>query len=47
MFLKILCENNDDLLRILNKSIQQIPGVARTETFITPDQPIDKQVPLK
>ena len=47
MFLKILCENNDDLLRILNKSIQQIAGVARTETFITLDQPIDKQVPLK
>lgn len=47
VFLKILCENNDDLLRILNKSIQQIPGVARTETFITLDQPIDKQVPLK
>ena len=38
---KILCKNNEDLMNVLNKKIQAIDGVSRTETFISLDQQID------
>lgn len=46
IFIKILCKNNEDLMLILNKEIQRINGVARTETFISLDQQIERQISI-
>lgn len=46
IFIKILCKNNNDLMHLLNNDIQQIKGVARTETFISLDQQIDRQIKI-
>ncbi len=46
IFLKILCRDNEHLMNILNKKIQTIKGVSRTETFISLNQQIDKQITL-
>jgi len=43
---KILCKNNEDLMNVLNKKIQAIDGVSRTETFISLDQQIDRQIKI-
>ena len=44
IFIKILCKNNEDLMHLLNKDIQNIKGISRTETFISLDQQIDRQI---
>ena len=44
VFLKILCRDNEHLMRVLNKNIQAIDGVSRTETFISLDQQIKRQI---
>lgn len=44
IFIKILCKNNTDLMHLLNHDIQRIKGVARTETFISLDQQISRQI---
>jgi Lrp/AsnC family transcriptional regulator for asnA, asnC and gidA len=31
---EIVCENDDDLIQLLNKRIRAIPGVQSTETFV-------------
>ncbi len=46
IFIKILCRDNEHLMNLLNKEIQSIKGVARTETFISLDQRIDRQISL-
>ena len=46
IFIKILCKNNEDLMSILNKDIQRIKGVSRTETFISLDQQIKRQISI-
>lgn len=43
IFLKILCKDNDHLLEILNK-VQKQKGVLRTETFISLEQSISRQL---
>ena len=44
IFIKIMCKNNEDLMHLLNKNIQSIKGVSRTETFISLDQQVDRQI---
>lgn len=44
VFLKILCKDNEHLMNVLNKNIQAIEGVSRTETFISLDQQIKRQI---
>ncbi len=44
VFIKILCKNNQDLIRILETKIQQINGVSKIETFISLQQQIDRQI---
>lgn len=44
IFLKILCRDNEHLMHVLNKNIQAIDGVSRTETFISLDQQIKRQI---
>ena len=43
IFLKVLCKDNDHLMMILNK-IQKLKGVTRTETFISLEQSINRQL---
>ncbi len=44
VFIKILCKNNEHLMHLLNKKIQAIEGVSRTETFISLNQQIERQI---
>ena len=46
IFVKILCRDNEHLMQVLNHEIQNIKGVARTETFISLDQQIDRQMKI-
>ncbi len=46
IFLKILCKDNMHLMNVLNKKIQQIDGVTRTETIISLEQAINRQIKL-
>lgn len=46
IFLKILCKDNEHLMTVLNKDIQAIEGVSRTETFISLNQQIDRQIKI-
>ena len=41
---KLLCKDNEDLMEILTKKIQTIKGVSRTETYISLDQQINRQI---
>jgi Lrp/AsnC family transcriptional regulator, regulator for asnA, asnC and gidA len=46
MLIKILCKDNEHLMKVLNHHIQTIEGVSRTETFISLNQQIDRQISL-
>ena len=46
ILIKILCRDNSHLMQLLNSKIQAIEGVSRTETFISLDQQIDRQIQL-
>ena len=46
VFIKILCKDNEHLMRLLNQKIQKIQGISRTETFISLDQQIQRQLEL-
>ena len=43
IFLKVLCRDNDHLMEILSK-LQKLKGVTRTETFISLEQSINRQL---
>lgn len=43
IFLKVICKDNDHLLEILNE-LQNMAGISRTETFISLDQSISRQL---
>ena len=46
ILIKIICKDNQHLMHLLNTKIQAIDGVSRTETFISLDQQIDRQIQL-
>lgn len=46
ILIKIICRDNEHLMQLLNTNIQAIQGVSRTETFISLDQQIDRQIQL-
>jgi len=46
ILIKILCRDNEHLMHLLNKDIQTINGVSRTETFISLDQQIQRQISI-
>lgn len=46
ILIKVLCKDNEHLMHVLNKRIQQITGVSRTETFISLAQQIDRQISI-
>ena len=43
---KLICKDNEDLMQILTKKIQTIKGVARTETYISLEQQINRKITL-
>jgi Lrp/AsnC family transcriptional regulator for asnA, asnC and gidA len=46
ILIKVLCKDNEHLMQVLNKDIQTIKGVSRTETFISLEQQIDRQIKI-
>lgn len=46
IFVKILCRDNEHLMELLNKKIQSVEGVSRTETFISLQQQLNRQIRL-
>ena len=46
IFIKIICKDNQHLMRLLNEKIQTINGVSRTETLISLDQQISRQIKI-
>ena len=47
LFIKLYAKDNDHLMEILNKKVQAIRGVSRTETFISLEDPIKRSIPLQ
>ena len=47
MFAKIICRDTQHLREVLNEYIQPIKGVQRTETFISLEESIKRQVEVK
>lgn len=46
ILIKVLCKDNEHLMHILNREIQTISGVSRTETFISLQQQLDRQIKI-
>ena len=46
MFLKVYAKDNDHLRKVLADKIQSIPGIMRTETFISLDVMVNRQLPV-
>ena len=46
VLIKLICKDNEDLMEILTKKIQIIQGVSRTETYISHEQQISRQISL-
>ncbi len=44
IFVKLLCKDNEHLMELLNKKIQSVDGVSRTETFISLQQQLNRQL---
>ncbi|MGB1113172.1 MAG: Lrp/AsnC ligand binding domain-containing protein [Flavobacteriaceae bacterium] len=44
IFVKLLCKDNEHLMELLNKKIQSVEGVSRTETFISLQQQLKRQL---
>ena len=47
MLIKLYAYDNEHLMELLNNRIQQIPGVTSTETLISLEQSIGRQLPIK
>lgn len=47
LFLKVYAKDNQHLKLVLNEQIQDIPGITRTETFISLEEPISRSIPIK
>lgn len=46
MLIKLYAYDNEHLMALLNNHIQQIPGVISTETLISLEQSISRQLPI-
>ena len=44
IFAKLLCKDNEHLMQLLNNKIQSIEGVSRTETFVSLQEQINRQI---
>ena len=46
MLIKLYARDNEHLMDLLNRQIQEIPGVTATETLISLEQSIKKEIPI-
>lgn len=46
VIVKLYARDNEHLMALLNECIQEIPGVTNTETMISLDQSIRKELPI-
>ena len=46
IFIKIICKDNQHLMKLLNEKIQTIDGISRTETLVSLDQQIKRQIKI-
>ena len=46
MLLKLYARDNEQLMDLLNNKLQAIPGVVSTETLISLEQSIKREVPV-
>lgn len=46
MLIKLYARDNEHLMELLNQRIQMIPGVTGTETLISLDQSISREIPI-
>jgi Lrp/AsnC family transcriptional regulator, regulator for asnA, asnC and gidA len=46
VLIKMICKDNEHLMNLLNTKIQSIEGVSRTETYISLEQQIERQIQL-
>lgn len=44
LFIKLYAKDNDHLMQVLNREIQQIKGITRTETFISLEKPLIRNI---
>lgn len=47
MFAKIICRDTNHLRHVLNEDIQGVKGIQRTETFISLEESIKRQITLQ
>ena len=47
IFAKIVCHDTQHLREVLNEQIQSVNGIARTETFISLEESIKRQISLE
>ena len=47
MFIKLYARDNEHLMDLLNNKIQQIPGITGTETLVSLDLSIDRELPIE
>lgn len=47
MLLKLYAKDNEQLMDLLNNRLQTIPGVVSTETLISLEQSIKREIPVK
>jgi len=47
LLIKVYCFNHDHLMNVLINTLQNIPGVGKTETWVSLEQTIDRQVWVK
>ena len=46
MMVKLYARDNEQLMNLLNGDLQSIPGVTATETLISLEQSINRQIPV-
>lgn len=46
IFIKVLAKDNEHLMHLLNNDIQSITGVSRTETYISLQEQINRQIKI-
>ena len=47
LLLKLYARDNQHLMELLNDKIQHIPGVTATETLISLDESINREIPIE
>lgn len=46
MLLKIYCRNDENLMKLILSTVQSIPDIAKIETWLSLDQPIDRNLQI-